>query len=142
MNPPEGPWEWVRGRQTTKPGVIVYAHGGGFAGGVPEITRAVSHALAEATGWSVLAVDYRPAPQHPYPAPLHDVLDAYRVVLAAGASPDRTVFVGDSAGGTLVLSAVLALMASTCRPGWWGSHRSPTSRCPAPRSRATTAGTS
>jgi acetyl esterase/lipase len=116
MNPPEGPWEWIRGQQTTRAGVMVYAHGGGFAAGDPEITRAVTGELSAATGWSVLAVDYRPAPRHPYPAALHDVLDAYRAVLAAGGSPDRTVLAGDSAGGTLVLSAVLTLLAAGERP--------------------------
>jgi virginiamycin B lyase len=76
----------------------------------------VTRELSEATGRPVLAVDYRPAPQHPYPAALHDVLDAYQAVLIAGASPDQTVLAGDSAGGTLVLSAVLTLMASGERP--------------------------
>jgi virginiamycin B lyase len=110
------PWEWIGGERATRPGAIVYAHGGGFAAGDLRITRAVGGELSAATGWPVLAVHYRSAPEHPYPAALHDVLAAYRAVLARGVDPARTVLVGDSAGGTLVLSAVLVLLAAGKRP--------------------------
>ena len=63
-------------------------------------------------GWRravVVAVDYRLAPEHPFPAALDDALDAYRFLLAGGYPPGRIALGGDSAGGNLVLACMLRL---------------------------------
>jgi acetyl esterase/lipase len=68
----------------------------------------VSH-LARATGRRALAIDYRLAPEHRFPAPLEDCLAAYRWLLANGTRPEQIILGGDSAGGNLTLTTMLAL---------------------------------
>jgi epsilon-lactone hydrolase len=88
---------------------VLYLHGGGFTTGSPATHRALATHLAAATGATVHVLDYRLAPEHPFPAALDDVLVAYRELLDRGATPARTALAGDSAGGWLVLSAALRL---------------------------------
>ncbi|MBN6057659.1 alpha/beta hydrolase, partial [Nonomuraea sp. RK-328] len=90
-------------------GVTVYAHGGGFEYTNPHLEHVMAYRLSEATGRPVLAVDYRLAPAHRYPAALDDVVTAYRSLLAQGVPASRIVLAGESAGATLVLSALLVL---------------------------------
>jgi acetyl esterase/lipase len=73
------------------------------------VHRAFLAQLARATGTRVLAVDYRLAPEHPYPAALEDAVAAYRWALDAGYAPSQVVVAGDSAGGGLALATVVAL---------------------------------
>lgn len=81
--------------------VLVYAHGGGWVLGDLETHDGLCRRIVHDSGWSVLAVDYRRAPEHPYPAPVDDVERALRWL-----PPDRTVAVGgDSAGGHLAVVA-------------------------------------
>ena len=85
-------------------GVIIHCHGGGFVFNDVEIHDAPARRLANRTGRSVLSVDYRLAPEHPFPAAVHDVDHA----IAWAASQTRTVIVhGDSAGGNLALVGAL-----------------------------------
>ena len=65
--------------------------------------------VALAAGAKVLAVDYRCSPEHKCPTPLNDAVAAYKWHLANGGKPDRTVILGDSAGGGLVISTLVAL---------------------------------
>ena len=89
--------------------VVVYCHGGGFAtGDIPSWRVLCSH-LARACRARVLSVGYRLAPEHPYPAALEDALAAYRFVLAEGTDPAQLVLAGDSAGGGLAVSTLVAL---------------------------------
>jgi monoterpene epsilon-lactone hydrolase len=88
---------------------VLYLHGGGFTTGSPATHRALATHLAAASGATVHVLDYRLAPEHPFPAALDDVLAAYRELLARGAHPTRTALVGDSAGGWLTLTAALRL---------------------------------
>jgi cation diffusion facilitator CzcD-associated flavoprotein CzcO/acetyl esterase/lipase len=88
---------------------VLYLHGGGFVTGSPRTFRGLAAALSWATGAVVHLVDYRLAPEHPYPAALDDTLAAYRALLATGIPADRVVLAGDSAGGNLALSAALRL---------------------------------
>ncbi|GAA2672348.1 hypothetical protein GCM10010412_052330 [Nonomuraea recticatena] len=90
-------------------GAVVYVHGGGFAHTNPEAERLVAYRLSKATGRPVLRVDYRLAPAHPYPEAMQDVLAAYQSVLDRGVPASEIVMFGESAGGTLVLSALLEL---------------------------------
>lgn len=83
---------------------MVLAHGGGFAFGSPLTHRAFASALVQSLQCEVWIPDYRLAPEHPFPAPLKDVLDVINSLTSNG----RAVWVlGDSAGGNLALSAAL-----------------------------------
>lgn len=89
--------------------VILYLHGGAYLGGSPRTHRGMLARLARAAGCRVLALDYRLAPEHPYPAPLEDAVAAYRALLAKGTKPEQIVIAGDSAGGNLALVTAIAL---------------------------------
>ena len=100
---------------------VLYLHGGGFTTGSPATHRALATHLAAASGATVHVLDYRLAPEHPFPAALDDVLAAYRELLDRGAAPAPTALAGDSAGGWLALSAALRLRdAGDPRPGALG----------------------
>ncbi len=88
---------------------VLYFHGGGFCIGSPAMHRPLGARLARALGAPVLVPDYRLAPEHVYPAALDDVLAVYRALLDRGVSPERTTFVGDSAGGGLALALLVLL---------------------------------
>lgn len=100
--------EWLRATQPRRGWMLLYFHGGGFFCGSPQTHRAITGRLAQHLGWSVLSLDYRLAPEHPYPAALEDALAAWRWLLAEGYRPDRIWLGGDSAGGGLALSLMLA----------------------------------
>jgi acetyl esterase/lipase len=88
--------------------IVVYLHGGGYCIGSLTSHRAMLTHLAAATEGRVLAVDYRLAPEHPFPAALDDAIAAYRFV-AAGHDPSSIVLAGDSAGGGLTVATLMAL---------------------------------
>lgn len=88
---------------------VLYLHGGAFLVGSPRTHRALTTHLAVAGAATVHALDYRLAPEHPFPAALDDAVTAWDELLAAGADPERTALVGDSAGGWLALAAALRL---------------------------------
>jgi cation diffusion facilitator CzcD-associated flavoprotein CzcO/acetyl esterase/lipase len=90
---------------------LMYVHGGGFVGCSPRTHRPITAAFA-LHGFRVFAPDYRLAPEHPFPAPLDDVLAAWRALRAqhdADSRGQRLVLAGESAGGNLALAAMLAL---------------------------------
>ncbi len=101
--------EWQVPKDTSKNKVIYYVHGGGYTIGSPESHRVMTAALAEMSGFSVFSLDYRLSPEHKFPAPIDDAFNAYRWLLAEGLSPQDIIFVGDSAGGGLLLSLMLKL---------------------------------
>jgi acetyl esterase len=84
---------------------LVYFHGGGFVGGSLDTHDGICRALTQASGCRLLAVDYRLAPEHPFPAAIDDGLAAVAWVVAhaaeLGLEPDRIGVCGDSAGATL-----------------------------------------
>jgi acetyl esterase/lipase len=84
-------------------------HGGGYASGSIATHRRFAGHLAVAVGMEVLMLDYRLAPEHPYPAALDDGVRAYAALLALGSAPHELVLVGDSAGGGLALAVALQL---------------------------------
>jgi acetyl esterase/lipase len=88
---------------------ILYLHGGGYAGGSPRSHRPMVARLAEAARSAAVSLDYRLAPEHPFPAAVEDAVDAYRALLAEGVWPERTIVAGDSAGGGLALALALKL---------------------------------
>jgi acetyl esterase/lipase len=101
--------EWVEVADGSPSRVILYLHGGAYIAGSPRTHRPLTAALAAATGARVLALDYRQAPEHAFPAWLDDALTAYQHLLKSGERPGQIVVAGDSAGGNLVLVTLLRL---------------------------------
>ncbi|PZQ60219.1 MAG: hypothetical protein DI570_14760 [Phenylobacterium zucineum] len=101
-------------------GLLVYFHGGGFVVGDLDSHDGHCRRLATYSGHRVLAVDYRLAPEHRFPAAHDDALAAIRWALAhaesLGADPRRVAIGGDSAGANLALSAALDLRDEAVRP--------------------------
>lgn len=96
----------------THPGgdhTVLLVHGGGYVGNSAASVRGFAAQLASAAACQVVSVDYRLAPEHPYPAALEDVLTAYRWLLREGTSGQNIVLCGDSAGGGLSIATALAL---------------------------------
>jgi acetyl esterase/lipase len=100
----------VRAEDSGDP-TVVYLHGGGYRMGSAVAWRSYASHLASACGARVLVVDYRLAPEHPFPAAVDDALAAYRWVLDRGTPPSRVVVAGDSAGGGLAAALLLAARA-------------------------------
>lgn len=88
---------------------VVYFHGGGYLWMTPHTYVPVLVAVSRVTGARAVGVHYRRAPEHPFPAAVEDAVTAYRWLLRQGTAPDSIAFVGDSAGGGLVLAALVAL---------------------------------
>ena len=102
--------EWVRGPRVTRTDhVVLYIHGGGFVAGSAAAYRGVASRLSTATRMPVFCVDYRLAPEHPFPAAAQDVSAAYRRLLAQAGSADRVIVAGDSAGGFLAAQLAIDL---------------------------------
>ncbi len=91
-------------------GTIFFIHGGGFTTGTAKERRIFTYYAVDHCGYNCIAINYRLAPENRWPAQIEDCYKAYEEVLKKGYKADELVFVGDSAGGTLVLS--LALLAS------------------------------
>jgi len=89
--------------------VILYLHGGGYVIGSINTHRAMISRIARASNARALAIDYRLAPEHPFPAAVEDTIAAYRWLLAQGYKPGKIVVAGDSAGGGLTIAALLAI---------------------------------
>jgi monoterpene epsilon-lactone hydrolase len=104
------PGEWVEGKN---PGelVLLYLHGGGYFGCSAESHRPITVGFA-LQGFRVYAPNYRLAPENRFPAAVDDVVAVYRALLNAGHDPQRLVVSGESAGGGLALSLMLALRAA------------------------------
>src|SRR3984957_20184966 len=89
-------------------GTIFHVHGGGFALGSARGSAGLASSLARKTGMRAVSVDYRLAPEHPYPAALHDVTAAYRALLGQAGSAGPIVVSGESAGGNLAIELLIA----------------------------------
>jgi len=104
------------GHPDRKPGAIVFFHGGGWVVGNLDSHDGSARLLAAVTGCVVVAVDYRLAPEHPFPAAVEDCLAAYAWVQrnagVLGTAPGVVGVMGDSAGGNLA-----AVVAQETRPG-------------------------
>ncbi len=88
---------------------MLYLHGGGYVIGSVDTHAGLIDGIGRAGACRVLALDYRLAPEHPFPAAVEDATRAYRWLIAQGADPARTVIAGDSAGGGLTVAALVAL---------------------------------
>ncbi len=106
------PAEWIDTPGAAADRAILYLHGGYYLLGSIRTHRAFMGHLAHATGARMLLIEYRLAPEHPFPAALEDALAAYRWLLAQGFAAERLVVAGDSAGGGLALATLLAARAA------------------------------
>lgn len=88
---------------------ILYLHGGAFCLSSARSHRGLVARICQVSGARAVSVDYRLAPEHPFPAGLEDVLAVYRRLIDGGLEPRRCAFAGDSAGGNLALAAMVAL---------------------------------
>lgn len=96
----------------SKKGVILYLHGGAYAVGSAAVHREFLARLVKACQIKGLAIDYRLAPENPFPAALDDTLVAYHWLISEGYDPSEIVIAGDSAGGGLALATLLSLRDS------------------------------
>lgn len=101
-------------RRIRTPGVLedrgtLYLHGGGYVMGSLNTHHELMGRFARATNAQVLGLDYRLAPEHPYPAAVDDAVGAYQWILERGIAPGRVVIAGDSAGGGLTIATLLVL---------------------------------
>ncbi len=109
------PGEWIDADGADPTRVLLYLHGGGYVAGSVDSHRNLTGALAKATGVRVFALDYRLAPENPFPAQVDDAVAAYRALVAPaadggqGIEPSQIAVAGDSAGGGLTVSLLLAL---------------------------------
>jgi monoterpene epsilon-lactone hydrolase len=101
--------EWTSTPDADPSSAILYLHGGGYVICSLESHRHLVAEVGRAAGTRTLAIDYRLAPEHPFPAPVEDTVAAYRYLLDSGIEPNRIALAGDSAGGGLVVGALLAI---------------------------------
>jgi phosphinothricin tripeptide acetyl hydrolase len=118
--PPEGfsfntahaggvPAEWIRYEGAPADRVIYYLHGGGYTMGSPATHQQMVAFMSRAAGVPVLSLDYRLAPEHPFPAAVEDGVAGYRWLIKQGVDPSKIVIAGDSAGGGLTAATLVAL---------------------------------
>ncbi len=103
------PGEWITTPESKEDRLLYYLHGGGYVLGSVNTHREMVSRLARAMGARALAIDYRLAPEHPFPAAVSDATTGYRWLLAEGVSPSGIVIAGDSAGGGLAIACQVAL---------------------------------
>ncbi|MEI8151871.1 MAG: alpha/beta hydrolase [Hyphomicrobiales bacterium] len=103
------PVEWVATKASKSLPVILFFHGGGYCIGSAQTHRDLVSRLCTASGARALSVDYRLAPENPFPAAVDDGVAAYRWLRSQGIPARSIVIAGDSAGGGLALATLLAL---------------------------------
>lgn len=97
-------------RPRSEPGRhVLFLHGGGYIAGSPALYQHILWRFADSARTEIAAIDYRLAPENPFPAALDDAVEAWRALLDEGADPRRCAILGDSAGGGLALGLALRL---------------------------------
>ena len=94
--------------EDARPGTILYFHGGSFSLGSPDTAMVLTANLVRRTGVQAISLDYRLAPEHPFPAAIEDCVAAFSSLLDSGTDPESIVFACDSAGGGLTVTTCLA----------------------------------
>jgi acetyl esterase/lipase len=89
--------------------VVLYLHGGAYVLGSAAAAMGLSSDVARRAGARGVTVDYRLAPEHPFPAAIDDALAVYQALLSDGIPAEKIAFVGESAGGGLVVSTLVAI---------------------------------
>ncbi|MFF0491679.1 alpha/beta hydrolase [Nocardia sp. NPDC003482] len=103
------PAELITVGAPTRSGAVLYLHGGGYTVGSPASHRSLVAHLAQRLGRPVYSLDYRLAPEHPFPAALDDAEAAFLELVSRGLRPHEIAVAGDSAGGGLSLALSLRL---------------------------------
>src|SRR6185312_5984347 len=103
------PAEWVAAPGFDSTRAVLYLHGGGYAIGSLNTHRRMAYDISAACGVRVLVIDYRLAPEHPFPAAVDDATAAWRWLLQQGLKPSRLAIAGDSAGGGLTIATLVNL---------------------------------
>ena len=101
--------EWVTTPGVSEDRVVIYLHGGGYMIGSMRTHRSPLAYLSRVSDSRVLGLNYRLAPEHPFPAAVEDSVAGYRWLLSQGVSPQRIVIAGDSCGGGLTIATLVAL---------------------------------
>ena len=102
------PAVWISKEKNPLDRIVLYIHGGGFVTGSAEARKGFTAYIADKLGLNVVSIDYRLAPEHPFPAGPEDCFEAYKALLEKYRA-DRIVLLGESAGGNLVLSTLLQI---------------------------------
>ena len=103
----EAIWALPAGADTNR--AIVYTHGSGFAVGSADSHRKLAGHLAKALNVTAVLLQYRRAPEHPFPAQIEDAVAAYKALIEKGFDPKKISTAGDSAGGNLAIASVLKM---------------------------------
>ena len=103
------PAEWVAAPGFDPERAVLYLHGGGYAIGSINTHRRLAYDISAASGVRVLLIDYRLAPEHPFPAAVDDAAKAWRWLIQQGLAPGRLAIAGDSAGGGLTIATLVNL---------------------------------
>lgn len=115
------PCERITVGASVRPRAVLYLHGGGYTLGSPRTHRSLAAFLARSAGAVVYSLDYRLAPEHPYPAALDDAVAAFRAMVDEHRfAPSRIAISGDSAGGGLAVAAARRLADDGLRPAALG----------------------
>ena len=101
--------EWTTTPDASTAKAVLFLHGGGYVIGSLDSHRHLVAEIGRTARARALAVDYRLAPEHPFPAAVDDALAAYRFLLSSGIQPGSIAIAGDSAGGGLVVAAMLSI---------------------------------
>ncbi len=101
------PAEWITTPGVVPQNVVLHYHGGGWIGGSAKNSREFLGRLSRITKAKIISVDYRLAPEHPFPAAVEDAFTAYKWLLSTKVSPKNLILVGESAGGNLVVVTLL-----------------------------------
>lgn len=131
--------EWIEMPESRADRVVLYLHGGGYVIGSVNTHRSLVARIARDAGARCFSLEYRLAPENPYPAAVEDAVAAFRGLVASGIAPGRIIVSGDSAGGGLTLATLLSLRdagealpaAAVCLSPWTdlvgtgGSHSDP-----------------
>ncbi len=100
--------EWISAPGAAADRAVLYLHGGGYIMGSLNTHRDLMGRISRAAQARVLGLDYRLAPEHPFPAAVDDTVAGYRFLLDQGPPPTQLAIAGDSAGGALSLAALVA----------------------------------
>ena len=106
------PGEWITVPESTDRVTVLYLHGGGYSIGSVNTHADLVSRIARASGARAFSLNYRLAPENPFPAAVDDSTTAYRWLLKQGVRPETIVIAGDSAGGGLTAATLLALKKS------------------------------
>jgi len=101
--------EWIAAPGAVADRAVLYLHGGGYVLGSVKTHRDLIGRISRAAQARMLALNYRLAPEHPFPAAVDDALAGYRYLLDHGLKPARIAVAGDSAGGGLTVAALVAI---------------------------------